>query len=80
MRIAADKVIAASRVTGRVTESKELVVEFGHDIPRRVSRLSSRCNLEGILCVDRLTGEPIRACQPGDLRCTATVDTSVRRC
>jgi len=20
------------------------------------------------------------ACQPGDLRCTATVDTSVRRC
>ncbi len=32
MRIAADKVRAASRVTGGITDSKELVIEFGHDV------------------------------------------------
>jgi len=45
MRIAANEVIAAARVAGSVTQSKELVVEFGHDMPRRVSRLASRYNV-----------------------------------
>jgi len=32
VRIAADEVRASSRVTGGITDSKELVIEFGHDV------------------------------------------------
>src|SRR3984893_17049361 len=42
MRIAADEVRGPSRVTGGITDGKELVIEFGHDVSHFACR-SNRC-------------------------------------
>jgi len=41
VRIAADEVRASSRVTGGITDSKELVIEFGHDVSQHDWTLSA---------------------------------------
>jgi len=49
VRIAADEVRAASRVTGGITDSKELVIEFGHDVSHFAARSNRRFNGPGAL-------------------------------
>src|ERR1700722_15307494 len=44
VRIAADKMRAASRVTGGVADGKELVIEFGHDVSHLACRRYRRFN------------------------------------
>jgi len=44
VRIAADKVRAALRVTGGITDGKELVIEIGHDVSHFAARSNRRFN------------------------------------